>query len=179
MSLLQLTVQSRSATVVKSKVSVAFLCCHFAVDVNASVVELSHISSFFFIYDTNQTTLMLCTLTYKAVGSIWRNLSKPRQRILVPSHSLNPWTWVRFEMGGAYTTLKYFVKADATIRGLFKKFCYERLSIRKGNVCLTVFVHKYASFFHTCTCEISKESSKYQYSYWHLKWPQSYALAYI
>ena len=26
---------------------------------------------------------------------------------------------------------------------------------------------------------ISKESSKYQYSYWHLKWPQSYTLAYI
>ena len=65
------------------------------------------------------------------------------------------------------------------IRGLFKKFCYERLSIRRDNVCLTDFVHKYSSLFHTCTCEISKESSKYQYSYWHLKWPQSYILAYI
>ena len=65
------------------------------------------------------------------------------------------------------------------LRGSFKKFCYEQLSIRKDNVCLTDFVHKYSSFFHTCTCEISKESSKYQYSYWHLKWPQSYTLAYI
>ena len=65
------------------------------------------------------------------------------------------------------------------IRGLFKKFCYEWLSIRKDNVCLTEFVHKYSSFFRTCTCEISKESSKYQYSYWHLKWPQSYTLTYI
>ena len=65
------------------------------------------------------------------------------------------------------------------IRGLFKKFCYERLSIRKDNVCLADFVHKYSSFSNTCTCEISKESSKYQYSYWHLKWPQSYTLAYI
>ena len=64
------------------------------------------------------------------------------------------------------------------VRGLFKKFCYERLSIRKDNVCLIDFVHKYSSFFHTCACEISKESSKYQYSYWHLKWPQSYTLAY-
>ena len=58
-------------------------------------------------------------------------------------------------------------------------FCYERLSRRKDNVCLTDFVHKYSSFFHTCTCEISKESSKYQYSYWHLKWHQSYTLSYI
>ena len=57
------------------------------------------------------------------------------------------------------------------IRGLFKMFCYERLFIRKNNVCLTDFVHKYSSFYHTCTCEISKESSKYQNSYWHLKWP--------
>ena len=65
------------------------------------------------------------------------------------------------------------------VRGLFKKFCYERLSILKDNVCLTDFVHRYSAFFHTCTCEISKESSKYQYSYWHLKWPQSYTLAYI
>ena len=65
------------------------------------------------------------------------------------------------------------------IRGLFKKFCYKRLSIRKDNVCLTDFVHKYSSFFHTCTSEISNESSKYQYSYWHLKWRQSYTLAYI
>ena len=48
------------------------------------------------------------------------------------------------------------------IRGLFKQFCYERLSIRKNNVCLTDFVHKYSSFYHTYTCEISKESSKYQ-----------------
>ena len=44
----------------------------------------------------------------------------------------------------------------------FKKFCYERLSIRNNNVCLTDFVHKYSSFYHTCTCDISKESSKYQ-----------------
>ena len=65
------------------------------------------------------------------------------------------------------------------LRGLFKKFCYERLSICKDKVCLTDFVHKYSSFLHTCTCEISKESGKYQYSYWHLKWPQSYTLAYI
>ena len=71
------------------------------------------------------------------------------------------------------------IKFFKYIRGLFKKFCYERLSIRKDNVCLTDFVHKYSSFFHTCTWEISKESSKYQYSYWHLKWPQSYTLAYI
>ena len=65
------------------------------------------------------------------------------------------------------------------IRGLFEKFCYERLSIRKDNVCLTDFVHKYSSFYHTCTCEVSEESSKYHYSYWQLKWPQSYTLAYI
>ena len=50
---------------------------------------------------------------------------------------------------------------------------------RKDNICLTDFVHRYSSFFHTCTCEISKESSKYQYSNWHLQWPQSYTLAYI
>ena len=52
-------------------------------------------------------------------------------------------------------------------------------SIRKNAVRLTDFVHKYLSFYNTCTCEISKESSKYQYSYWHVKWPQSYTLAYI
>ena len=69
--------------------------------------------------------------------------------------------------------------SNINVRGLFKKFCYERLSIRKDNACLTDFMHKYSSFFHICTCEISKESSKYQYSYWHLKWPQSYTLAYI
>ena len=77
--------------------------------------------------------------------------------------------------------LKYtiHVPVGSTLRGLFKKFCYERLSTRKDNVCLTDFVHKYSSFFHTCTCEILKESSEYQYSYWHLKRPQSYTLAYI
>ena len=75
--------------------------------------------------------------------------------------------------------LTVFLAFIALVRGLFKKFCYERLSIRKDNVCLTDFVHKYFSFFYTCTCEISKESSKYQYSYWHLKWPQSYTLTYI
>ena len=65
------------------------------------------------------------------------------------------------------------------LRGLFKKFCYERLSIRKNNVCLTNFVHKYSSFYRTCICGISKESSKYQYSYYNVKWPQSYTLDYI
>ena len=44
----------------------------------------------------------------------------------------------------------------------YPSFCYERLSIRKNKVCLTDFVHKYPSFYHSCTCEISKESSKYQ-----------------
>ena len=48
------------------------------------------------------------------------------------------------------------------VRGLFKKFSYERLFIRKNNVCLTDFVHKYSSFHHTCTCDISMESIKYQ-----------------
>ena len=65
------------------------------------------------------------------------------------------------------------------VRGLFKKFCYERHSILKNKVFLSDFVHKYSSLFHTCTGEISKESSKNQYSYWHLNWPQSYTLAYI
>ena len=65
------------------------------------------------------------------------------------------------------------------LRGFFKKFWYEPLAIRKYKVCSTDFQHKYFSFYHACTCEISKESSKYQYSYWHLKWPQSYTLAYI
>ena len=49
----------------------------------------------------------------------------------------------------------------------------------QDNLYLTDFVSKYSSFFHTCTCQISKESSKYQYSYWHLNWSQSYTLAYI
>ena len=76
--------------------------------------------------------------------------------------------------------LNYFLQISFThIRGLFKKLCYERLSIRKNNVCLTDFVLKSFSFNHTCTCEISKELSKYQYSYWHSKWHQSYTLAYI
>ena len=41
------------------------------------------------------------------------------------------------------------------------------------------FEHKYSSFYHTCLCEISKESSKYQYSYLQLKLFQSYTLGYI
>ena len=68
---------------------------------------------------------------------------------------------------------------DKSLRGFFKKFCYERLSIRQNNVCLTDLVHKYSSFYHTCTCEISKELSKYKYSDWYLKWPHSYTRAYI
>ena len=70
-------------------------------------------------------------------------------------------------------------KMSLYVRGFFKIFCYERLSIRKNSVCWTDFLHKYSSFYHTCACEISKESSKYQSSYWHLKWPQSYTLAHI
>ena len=58
---------------------------------------------------------------------------------------------------------------DIHLRGLFKKFYYDRLSTPKNKVCLSDFVHKYFSFYYTCTSEISKESSKYQYSYWHLK----------
>ena len=52
---------------------------------------------------------------------------------------------------------------DQSLRGFFKKFCYEQLSIHKNNVRLTDLVHKYSSFYHTCTCEISKELSKYEY----------------
>ena len=35
-------------------------------------------------------------------------------------------------------------------------------------VCFTDFVNTYSLFCHTSTCEISKESSKYQLCYWHL-----------
>ena len=34
---------------------------------------------------------------------------------------------------------------------------------------MTDFVHKYSLLYHTCTCEVWKESSKYQYSYWIFK----------
>ena len=62
--------------------------------------------------------------------------------------------------------VKTLISGKHKLRGLFKKFCYEWLSMRKDNVCLTDFVHKYSSFYHTCTFEISKESSKYQLCYW-------------
>ena len=64
-------------------------------------------------------------------------------------------------------------------RRVIQKVLLWTASIRKNNVCLTDFVPEYSSFYHTCTYKISKESSKYQYSYWHLKLPQSYTLAYI
>ena len=70
--------------------------------------------------------------------------------------------YVRKKFSQVQDTFLSHLKPQSDIRGLFKKFWYERLSIHKYNVCSTGFVHKYSSFYHTFTCEISKESSKYQ-----------------
>ena len=72
--------------------------------------------------------------------------------MLALSHMLfTSYTYVHF-----YVRLSYMYSFK---RWLFKKFCYERLFIHKNNGCLTDFVHKYSAFYHTCTCEISKESN--------------------
>ena len=42
--------------------------------------------------------LEYCTLTNKALGTIWRDLSKP---LIVSWDSFSPWTWARFQIGGA------------------------------------------------------------------------------
>ena len=47
----------------------------------------------------------ICTLTYKAMGTVWRDFSTPPQRRQGndhhPSDSFSPWTWSRFQTGGA------------------------------------------------------------------------------
>ena len=57
-----------------------------------------------------RSVLQHCTLTIKAVGTIWRDLSKtsseetrPRcsSPLIVCRDSFNPWTWARGETGGA------------------------------------------------------------------------------
>ena len=64
-------------------------------------------------------------------------------------------------------------------RGSFRKFCYERLRVCKKRIYITDFMYTYSSFYYTATCEIPKQSSKYQHCYWHPKMPQSYTLAII
>ena len=41
------------------------------------------------------------------------------------------------------------------VRVSFKKFCYERLPVRKKMICFTDFLDTYPSFYHTSTREIS------------------------
>ena len=57
-----------------------------------------------------RSLLEYCTLTNKAVGTIWRDLSKPPQRrqeplslspLIVSRYSFSLWTWARFQTGGA------------------------------------------------------------------------------
>ena len=89
------------------------------------------------------------------VGVIFfeKHLNEPNPREVCKILKLI-WKWTKYWLTSRFARLSY--------DGLFIKFCYERLSIRKNNVCLTDFVHKYSSFFYTYTWEISKESSNYQ-----------------
>ena len=78
----QLTVLSRSAIVVKSKILVAFLCCHvafwnFSVGVGAFVIGLSQISSFF----SSHLRDVEISLDMPVIRTDFENLVSPKNEI--------------------------------------------------------------------------------------------------
>ena len=56
--------------------------------------------------------------------------------------------------------------SEGDIRGLFKKFCYERPTVHRKRICFSNFMYTYLSDIHMWN---SKESRKYQHCYWHSK----------
>ena len=63
---------------------------------------------------------------------------------------------------------------DHSKSSVMNGFPYTRTMYAWLILCMNIlhsFIHAHVKF--------RRESSKYQYSYWHLKWPQSYTLAYI
>ena len=90
----------------------------------------------------------------------------------------------KFSGGGDWapiglSTEKWKDSINVLVRGCFKNVCFERVLMPNSRICITDVWHTYCVSYHASTCEISKESKKYQRSYWHSKEPQSYALANI
>ena len=113
-----------------------------SVGIGGHIIGLGQISSFF--YSSPEYSVFLTRITYICRGNI---------------------------LGATVYQSSYFIQSTKTcaVRGSFKKFCYERLSVIRKRICITGFMYTYSSFYHTSTCEISKESSKYQHCHWHSK----------